>query len=152
MNAFRIDAAVVGNHELDWGVDTLKARMREARYPWLAANVFDSVSGSVPCGPCPTRSSSGAACGSPSWGYMAERTKTMVGAWAVAGLVWRAGPGAIADAMAAAKAERPDLTILVAHEGAFCDSLACNGEIVQLARGLDSSQVQLIISGTPIPW
>ena len=49
--------------------------------------------------------------------------------------------------MAAVRAERPDLTILVAHEGAFCDSLPCHGEIIDLARGLDSSRVQLIISG-----
>ena len=30
----------VGNHDLDWGVDTLLARQRDAAYPWLAANVF----------------------------------------------------------------------------------------------------------------
>ena len=32
-------ASAIGNHELDWTVDTLVARMREARFPWLAANV-----------------------------------------------------------------------------------------------------------------
>ena len=35
-------AAALGNHEFDWGRDTLKARMREERYSVLAANVrFD---------------------------------------------------------------------------------------------------------------
>src|SRR5581483_6354008 len=39
-NLMRLDAAAVGNHELDWGADTLLARERESNYPWLAANVF----------------------------------------------------------------------------------------------------------------
>ena len=45
LRRFGLDAAVVGNHELDWGVDTLRARMGESSWPWLAANVFDSLSG-----------------------------------------------------------------------------------------------------------
>ena len=32
-------AGAVGNHEFDWGQDTLRARMREARYALLGANV-----------------------------------------------------------------------------------------------------------------
>ncbi len=147
MNAFRLDAAVIGNHELDWGVDTLKARMRESRYAWLAANVFDSVTGKRPSWAVPHQIFTKGGLRIAVVGYMAARTKEMVTAKAVAGLIWRKGPAAIADAMAAVRAERPDLTILVAHEGALCDSLACNGEIVDLARGLDSTQVQLIISG-----
>jgi 5'-nucleotidase len=147
MNAFRLDAAVIGNHELDWGVDTLAARMRESRYPWIAANVFDSLTGTRPAWAVPYRILTRGGLRIAVVGYMAARTKDMVSAWAVAGLVWRSGPAAIGDALAAARAERPDLTILVAHEGAFCDSLACRGEIVDLARGLDSSRVQLIISG-----
>jgi 5'-nucleotidase len=54
---------------------------------------------------------------------------------------------AIRDALDSARAARPDLTILVAHEGAYCDSLPCHGEIVDLARELDSTQVQFIVSG-----
>src|SRR2546422_10857184 len=42
-----------------------------------------------------------------------------------------------------------DYVIVVAHEGAFCDRAggACHGEIVDLARGLDSGSVDLIVSG-----
>src|SRR5262249_39305484 len=32
-------AAALGNHEWDWGRDSLRARMRQARYPVLGANV-----------------------------------------------------------------------------------------------------------------
>src|SRR4029078_1739529 len=37
-------AAALGNHEFDWGQDTLRARMRDERYGVLAANVrFEDV-------------------------------------------------------------------------------------------------------------
>src|SRR5256886_7679812 len=41
LNAFGIDAAAIGNHEFDWTVDTLRARMAEAHYRFLAANITD---------------------------------------------------------------------------------------------------------------
>src|SRR5213594_478272 len=43
MNAFGIDAAAIGNHEFDWSVDTLRARMARARYRFLAANISDTT-------------------------------------------------------------------------------------------------------------
>jgi len=43
MNAFGIDAAAIGNHEFDWSVDTLRARMAGARYRFLAANISDTT-------------------------------------------------------------------------------------------------------------
>ena len=41
----RIGSVVV---DLDWGVDTLIARMQEARYAWVASNVIDSATGKRP--------------------------------------------------------------------------------------------------------
>ena len=41
MNRFGYDASSVGNHEFDWGVDTLMQRVRESRFPYLAANFVD---------------------------------------------------------------------------------------------------------------
>jgi 2',3'-cyclic-nucleotide 2'-phosphodiesterase/3'-nucleotidase len=38
MNRVGIDAAAIGNHEFDWSVDTLRARMAEARFTPLGAN------------------------------------------------------------------------------------------------------------------
>lgn len=34
-------AAVLGNHEFDFGADTLRARMAESRFPWLVTNVSE---------------------------------------------------------------------------------------------------------------
>ena len=38
-DALGYTAAALGNHEFDWGQDTLQARMRDARYAILGANV-----------------------------------------------------------------------------------------------------------------
>lgn len=147
LNAVGLDAAVVGNHDLDWGVDTLRARMRDARYAWLAANVFDSLTGRRPAWAVPYRVIEKAGLRVALVGYMTAETKSIVKAENVRGLVWRRGADGIRDALVAAHAEHPDLTIIVAHAGAFCDSLPCRGEIVNLARQLDAKQTQFIVSG-----
>lgn len=147
LNRFGLDAAVVGNHELDWGIDTLKARMRESHWRWLASNVFDSASGRRPDWAAPFTLLERGGMRIAVVGYMAGRTKQMLGAVQGAGLVWREGAEAFRDVLETVRAERPDLTVLVAHEGAFCDSLPCRGEVIDLARQLDSTQVQLIIAG-----
>ncbi|MBU0499251.1 MAG: bifunctional metallophosphatase/5'-nucleotidase [Gammaproteobacteria bacterium] len=38
LNALGLDAAVMGNHELDYGQENFIALLKEARFPWLAAN------------------------------------------------------------------------------------------------------------------
>ena len=40
MNEVGFDACAIGNHEFDWGVGVLKARMKQASFPFLAANIF----------------------------------------------------------------------------------------------------------------
>jgi 5'-nucleotidase len=147
LSALRLDAAVVGNHELDWGVDTLVARMRDATYAFVAANVFDSTTGRRPAWAVPWRTIEKGGLRIAVVGYMPIRTKQMVGARQGAGLVWRGGAAAIRDALDSAGASKPDLTIIVAHEGGYCDSLPCHGEVVDLARELDSTKVQFIVAG-----
>ena len=41
-NAVGIDYAVFGNHEFDVKTDVLLARMKESKFQWLGANVFDT--------------------------------------------------------------------------------------------------------------
>lgn len=47
-NAAGYDAAAIGNHEFDWGLDALKARISEARFPFLSANIFERATGQRP--------------------------------------------------------------------------------------------------------
>ena len=48
MNALGVDAAAIGNHEFDWGIDTLRARIAQADYPFLSANIFTKATGARP--------------------------------------------------------------------------------------------------------
>merc|ERR1712129_422763 len=41
LNFLQLDAASLGNHEFDFGVDTLKKRVEESKFPWLNINLFD---------------------------------------------------------------------------------------------------------------
>jgi 2',3'-cyclic-nucleotide 2'-phosphodiesterase (5'-nucleotidase family) len=38
-NAMRVDLAVPGNHEFDFGEEVVRERLSESRFPWLAANL-----------------------------------------------------------------------------------------------------------------
>lgn len=38
-NAVQLNAAAIGNHEFDFGQDSLRSRLSEAKYPYLAANI-----------------------------------------------------------------------------------------------------------------
>jgi len=48
MNALKLDVAVLGNHEFDFGEDVTRARVGQSKFPWLASNV--SVSEEMPIG------------------------------------------------------------------------------------------------------
>lgn len=39
MNAMAYDATAIGNHEFDFGLDNLERRIRQANFPYLAANI-----------------------------------------------------------------------------------------------------------------
>lgn len=39
MNRLKLDVAVLGNHEFDFGLGVLNMRVAESRFPWLGANV-----------------------------------------------------------------------------------------------------------------
>lgn len=146
MTLLGLSAAAVGNHEFDWGVDTLEARLREAPYPWLISNVFDSVTGHRPRWAHPYAIVSAGPYRVGVIGYVASVTKTIVMDRHVRGLLFRGGRSAFADALAEVKAAKPDFTMLVAHEGARCDS-SCNGEIIDLARELEPGDFDLIVAG-----
>ena len=44
-NALGLDYAALGNHEFDFGPDTLLARMKESSFVWLGSNVIDRRTG-----------------------------------------------------------------------------------------------------------
>ncbi len=143
LNNLGIDAAAIGNHEFDWSVDTLRARISEAHYPFLSANITMGT-------------------GRPDWatpwklitkngikiaviGLTTTETPTSTAARNIQGLVFGDGAQAIKRYLPEVRAAA-DYVIVVAHAGAICDS-TCHGEILDVARQLDSGSVDLIVAG-----
>jgi 2',3'-cyclic-nucleotide 2'-phosphodiesterase (5'-nucleotidase family) len=141
-------ASALGNHEFDWGQDTLRARMREARYPFLAANVTDAAGKDVPWIPDDTLVTiGGLRIG--IIGVATVSTPTSTKPANVADLRFT-NPVPVVNARAhALRGRGAQLVVVVAHAGAFCASTptpSCDGEIVDLAQGI-TERVDAIVSG-----
>jgi 2',3'-cyclic-nucleotide 2'-phosphodiesterase (5'-nucleotidase family) len=157
LNALGIDAAAIGNHEFDWSVDTLRARMAEARYRFLAANVTDSTGLARPDWAVPYTVIERNGMRIAVIGLALPSTPEQTTPKNVRGLAFRDPVAAVKRVLPQARAAA-DYVIVVAHIGAFCSAdtaavaaplgpAACRGEIIDLARGLDSGSVDLIVSG-----
>src|SRR2546426_10658592 len=156
MNAFGIDAAAIGNHEFDWSVDTLRARMAGARYHFLAANISDTTGTARPDWAEPWTLITRGGLKIAVIGLALKATPTNTAPRHVRGLLFGDGAAAVRRVLPLARAAA-DFVIVVAHEGAFCagpppgpDPVAApagHGDIPDIARGLDSASVDLIVSG-----
>jgi len=146
MDRLGIDAAAIGNHEFDWSIDTLKARMAEATYPFLSANITLTGTGARPPWAEPWTVISRGGLKVVVLGLTTTTTPTSTEPRNVQGLTFGDLAAAVKRELPAARAAG-DFVILLAHEGAFCDSGACRGGIVDLARALDSGSVDLIVAG-----
>ncbi|MFC1786094.1 bifunctional metallophosphatase/5'-nucleotidase [Candidatus Neomarinimicrobiota bacterium] len=49
MNAMEYDAAVIGNHEFEFGIQNLYHRIIQAKFPYLSANIRKKTTGEIPC-------------------------------------------------------------------------------------------------------
>ncbi len=161
MNAMGYDGAAIGNHEFDWSVDTLAARSRQARFPWLSSNIVSTQTGGRPEWAVPWRVVERGGARVALVGYTTARTTTSANPVHVAALGFR-GAAALEEAIAAARRERPDVVIVLAHAGAFCSTeRGCEGEVVGLAESLRErpdvivsghthSMVNTVVNGIPI--
>jgi 2',3'-cyclic-nucleotide 2'-phosphodiesterase (5'-nucleotidase family) len=143
-------AAALGNHEWDWGRDSLRARMKQARYPVLGANVQFADGRDVDWIPDDTLLTVGQYKVGVIGISTVETPRTTM-AINVADLRFVA-PAPIVDARARAlRARGADAVVVVAHAGAFCDRAptpepTCDGEIIELARAI-TEHVDAIVSG-----
>lgn len=44
-NALRVDCAVLGNHELDFGIDNFEQKSQDSQFPWLCSNCWHKENG-----------------------------------------------------------------------------------------------------------
>lgn len=141
-------AAALGNHEFDWTVDTLRARMREAPHAILGANVRYTDGRDVEW----IRNDTLVRRGPVTVGVIGlstQSTPTTTRASNVAGLRFDP-PAPIVDSIARAlRARGADAIVVVAHAGAQCQAdgaTDCGGEIVDLARRV-TERLDAIVSG-----
>ena len=141
-------AAALGNHEFDWGVDTLRARMRQARFGIFGANVRYTDGRDVKWIPNDTivtrgRTQIGII------GVSTVTTPTTTRAANVVGLRFD-DPAPIVDSIGTALRKRgANFVVVIAHAGASCGrdgTTACGGEIIDFARKL-GTKVDAIVSG-----
>jgi 2',3'-cyclic-nucleotide 2'-phosphodiesterase (5'-nucleotidase family) len=141
-------AAALGNHEFDWGIDTLRARMRQAKYSILGANVRFTNGRDVPWIRNDTIVRRGPA-RIGIIGVSTVSTPTTTRAGNVVGLRFD-DPAPIVDSIGRTLREHgADLVVVVAHAGASCHrdpSASCDGEIIDFARKL-TTKVDAIVSG-----
>ena len=154
-NAAGYAAAALGNHEFDWGLDTLRARVAESRFPWLAANVYAAGADTQPGWVRPWVMIERGGVRTAVVGAALPSTPEIVMAGRVAGL--RFGPAAPAVARAARQARAAGAHFVVAamHIGADCErpgsapaeeSSGCEGEVLAVADSVDDL-VDLIVGG-----
>jgi 2',3'-cyclic-nucleotide 2'-phosphodiesterase / 3'-nucleotidase / 5'-nucleotidase len=147
LNQLDLTAAAIGNHEFDWSVDTLRRRMAESRYSWLAANVFDSASGRRPVWVTPYRIVQAGDLKVAVVGYITAEAKEAIKAEWTAGIRFGEGVLPINDVLTEVRALRPDVTILLAHAGAECNGAVCAGEMIQFADAVEARTIDLIVAG-----
>ena len=141
-------AAALGNHEFDWGIDTLRARMRQARFGIFGANVRYTDGRDVRWIRNDTIVSRGRS-RIGIIGVSTVNTPTTTRAANVVGLRFD-DPAPIVDSIGRSLRSRgADFVVVIAHAGAFCDrppANTCNGEIIDLAGKL-TTKVDAIVSG-----
>jgi 5'-nucleotidase len=175
--ALGYDAVTIGNHEFDYGPvgeratprdrgddprGALRARIAEAPFPFLSANLLERASGARaelgttehPVLPTVTLERAGVRLG--VIGVTTEQTLTTTIAANVADLAMRPLLDAITEHASALRATGVDLVLVAAHAGGRCDQFedahdlsSCrpDEEIMRLAEGLPPGAVDVIVAG-----
>ncbi len=142
-----LSASALGNHEFDWGIDSLRARMRQAPYAILSANVRDTT-GKIPSW---LRADTLIDLGGTKIGVIGVstvKTPTTTKPANVTSLRFL-DPAPVVDEHARSlRARGADFVVVIAHAGAFCDKNdgSCSGEIVDLAEQV-TEKIDAIVAG-----
>ena len=141
-----LTAAALGNHEFDYGQDTLRARIRQASYPVLSANLRDSL-GNLPTwirqdtivrrGPFAVG----------IIGISTVETPRTTRAINVADLRFLDPAPIVSERAKALRARGANVVVVTGHVGGFCNAQGvCEGEIFDMVNRL-TSPVDVVVSG-----
>jgi 2',3'-cyclic-nucleotide 2'-phosphodiesterase/3'-nucleotidase len=166
MNEIGYDAAALGNHEFDWGIQTLQDRMRQARFPILSANTYEKGSNLHPAWVEPYRilERDGVRIG--VIGATTRSTPATTHPDSVAGLEFRSIAETLDLYIPRVRVEGVDFLVIVMHAGGFCHDAEgseprCDGEAMdELAQtsapfdyvvtGHTHNRVDDMIHGAPV--
>lgn len=148
LNHLGVDAAAIGNHELDWGIETFVERQQEARYAWMAANIFRADTGERPAWAKPFTIVERGGVKVAVIGYATVTTPGTLRPEVTRPYMFRAGYAGIRDALDAAWRQRPDFVVVAAHAAGDCSGPGgCTGEMVDLAAEVPPGRLHLIAGG-----
>ncbi len=147
MNVAGFDAMVLGNHEFDWGLDKLKARIAQSNFPYLAANLVEKSTGKTPdfVKPYTIVNTNGVNVG--IIGIVTPETATKTKPDLVAPYDFK-NPAEIVNALAPeVRKAGADVVVVLSHLGAAQDSKSgeITGEAADLAKAVTG--VDAIIAG-----
>ncbi|MBI3654209.1 MAG: 5'-nucleotidase C-terminal domain-containing protein [Acidobacteria bacterium] len=130
LNALRYDAMVIGNHEPDFTPEKLRARIAEARFPVLAANIINRKDGSLFTQPYLIREVNGVRVGILGIAY--PNTPLTSTQQNVAGLQFRQAIETAREYVPRIKREGADILIALTHLG-----LGADKELAEKVSGID---------------
>jgi 2',3'-cyclic-nucleotide 2'-phosphodiesterase (5'-nucleotidase family) len=154
-----LDASVLGNHEFDWGLDTLQARVAESDFPWLAANILDEATGAPPAWlePWVILERDGVRVG--VLGIALAETPSIVMAGRTEGLRFEHEVPAIDRGVRELREEGVDFVVVTTHVGAVCQvagdpdgtepearSEGCEGHLVDVLEAV-TERPDLVVGG-----
>ncbi len=156
-NASGYHAAALGNHEFDWGLDTLRARVAESDFPWLGANVYVAGTQRQPEWVRPWTMLERDGVRVAVVGAALASTPSVVMAGRTDGLEFGPEAPAIDRSVREARGAGADFVVVSVHSGAFCaqpesgaapetESSECEGEVLEVAEHL-AEPVDLIVGG-----
>lgn len=141
MTAMDYDASAIGNHEFDFGLETLAVRTKEASFPYLSANTTWKESGSIPLdlGILPFTVKTVAGLDVAIIGLTATDTSTTTMPSVVAPLAFGDYAEALRKVMPSVKQANPDLVIVISH--------VCLDELRELAVEVADLNIAMMGAG-----
>lgn len=145
MNAAGYNVATVGNHEFDFGIDQLKANLKDAKYKTVCCNILDKDGNLVFDASTVITTESGLKIG--FIGVNTPETQTKAHPGKIQGLKWLQGDEMVAAVQKAADdlKGKADVVIVLAHLG--IDEESAPNRSTDLWAGLKKGSVDFIIDG-----
>lgn len=147
LNRNGLNVGALGNHEFDWSVDSMRARLRDNGFPVLAANMRWRDGRDVDWMPDDTVLAIGTHRVGVI-GVISTETGRSVRASYVAPFTFVDPAPIVAERAQRLRERGADAVVVVGHIGAFCDRAltTCTGELVDMAKALPRG-VDAIVGG-----